>query len=239
MNRVFTLFLFLFSVAAGVDAQCPKVSVSGPDSVQPEQPATFTVSVTGGDRNLTPTFNWTVSAGTISSGQGTSTITVDTTYERSSIITATVDVGGYERRCPTTDSSTTSIISRPTARKIDEYGTMMPNDRNDRIDNFAIVLQEDPTAQGYIIAYGGRRTATGAAAATLKATRGYLIYTRGISSDRIVTINGGYREAPKTELWAVPQGAAPPQAEPTVDPSEIKYPAKKKPAPKRPAKRRS
>jgi hypothetical protein len=40
-------------------------------------------SVTGGDENVTPTYNWTVSDGTIDSGQGTSTITIDTsTVER-------------------------------------------------------------------------------------------------------------------------------------------------------------
>ncbi len=57
---------------------CPTVSVSCPSEVEPNQPITFTASVSGGDPAATWTYNWSVSAGTISSGQGTSTITVDT-----------------------------------------------------------------------------------------------------------------------------------------------------------------
>ena len=37
----------------------------------------------------------------------------------------------------------------------------------------------------------------------------YLTTARGISRDRLVFINGGYREANSFELWVVPQGAEP------------------------------
>src|SRR4029434_7755447 len=57
---------------------CPVVSVSCPTAVEPNAPITFTASVSGGAAGATCTYNWSVSAGTISSGQGTSTITVDT-----------------------------------------------------------------------------------------------------------------------------------------------------------------
>src|SRR5436189_216350 len=44
---------------------CPTLSVDGPSGLTaPGQPMTFTASVSGGD----VTYNWTVSAGTISSG---------------------------------------------------------------------------------------------------------------------------------------------------------------------------
>ena len=35
-------------------------------------------NVSGGDRNITPTYNWSISAGIISSGQGTPVIIIDT-----------------------------------------------------------------------------------------------------------------------------------------------------------------
>ncbi|MBV8857759.1 MAG: hypothetical protein JOZ02_12560, partial [Acidobacteria bacterium] len=44
----------------------------------------------------------------------------------------------------------------------------------------------------------------------------------GITADRIVTVDGGYREELTVELWVVPSGATPPAASPTVDPSEVK-----------------
>ncbi|HYE13056.1 MAG TPA: hypothetical protein VD968_01290 [Pyrinomonadaceae bacterium] len=202
---------------------CPEVDVSCPaDPVAPGSPITFTATVRGGDPNVTPTFNWTVSAGTISSGQGTSSITVDTTgLPGNSSVTATVDVGGYPRNCPTSDSCTTPIREIRRARKIDEYGNIRFNDEKARLDNFAIELQNDPTSQGYLVCYGGRRGREGEAQRRCDRAKDYLVNTRGIDAGRIVTVDGGFREDLTVELWLVPSGAEPPTASPTVDPSEV------------------
>lgn len=88
---------------------CPEVEVTSPDLGTAGEAITISVSVTGGDPNVTPTYNWSVSDGAIESGQGTSEITVDTTGVVSGFITATVEAGGYDRECSTTKSSTTSI----------------------------------------------------------------------------------------------------------------------------------
>jgi hypothetical protein len=85
----------------------------------------------------------------------------------------------------------------------------------------------------YVIAYGGRQSLKSAATSLGNRSKKYLVDTRAIEESRIVIVDGGYREALTTELWIVPQGATPPQAHPTVDPSEIKAPIKKKPGPKR------
>jgi hypothetical protein len=199
---------------------CPTVSVSCPDTVTAGSPVTFTANVSGGDPNVTPTFNWTVSAGTITSGQGTSSITVDSTGV-SGPITATVDVGGYDRSCATSNSCTVNVPVIRTARKIDEYGNIRFNDEKARLDNFAIELQNDPTAQGYIIAYGGRRGRAGEAQARADRAKNYLVNQRGIDPTRIVTVDGGFREDLTVELWLVPSGANAPTASPTVDPSEV------------------
>jgi hypothetical protein len=213
---------------------CPTVDVSCPDTATAGQPVTFTASVSGGDPNVTPTFNWTVSAGTISSGQGTSSITVDTTGVTGTI-TATVDVGGFDRSCSTSDSCTVSFPARPIGRKIDEYGNIRFNDEKARLDNFAIELQNDPTAQGYVIAYGGRRGRAGEAQRRADRAKDYLVNTRGIDPSRIVTVDGGYREDLTVELWLVPSGADAPQQTPTVDPSEVQTTA---PARRRGTRRR-
>jgi hypothetical protein len=202
---------------------CPTVSVSCPDTGTVGTPVTFTANVSGGDANVTPTYNWTVSAGTISSGQGTSSITVDTTgVTGGTTITATVDVGGYDRSCSTSSSCTVSFPPVVTARKYDEYGNIRFNDEKARLDNFAIELQNNPGAQGYIIAYGGRVGRAGEAQRRADRARDYLVNTRGIDASRIVTVDGGYREELTVQLWIVPQGATPPAAEPSVDPSEVR-----------------
>lgn len=119
-NRRFFALLLVFSaifITGAVSAQqkpapkCPTVRVSCPDQVKQGEPITFTADVNGGDPNVTPTFNWTVSASGIESGQGTSSITVDTKEVKAgTTITATVDVGGYDRECSTSSSCTTSIV---------------------------------------------------------------------------------------------------------------------------------
>jgi hypothetical protein len=200
---------------------CPTVDVSCPDTASAGQSVTFTANVSGGDAGVTPTFNWTVSAGTISSGQGTSSITVDTTGLGNQTVTATVDVGGYDRECRVTDSCSTAIGVLAEARLIDRYGNVRFNDEKARLDLFAVELQNNPGAQGYIIAYGGRRGRAGEAQARADRARDYLVNTRGIDASRITTVDGGFREDLEVELWLVPTGATAPTASPTVDASEV------------------
>jgi hypothetical protein len=213
--------------------QCPTVDVSCPDTGVAGTPVTFTASVSGGDASVTPTYNWTVSNGTISSGQGTSTITVDTTGVTGTIV-ATVEVGGYDRSCSVTDNCTVSFPETPRARKIDEYGRIQFNDEKARLDNFAIELQNDPTATGYIIAYGGRVGRRGEAQARADRAKNYLVNQRGIDPSRIQTIDGGFREDLTVELWIAPSGATQPELSPSVDPSEVRTTA-----PRRSTRRRT
>ena len=109
----------------------------------------------------------------------------------------------------------------PTPFQFDTYGNIPRNDVKARLDNFANALQENPGAQGLIIAYGGRRGPAGEAQRRADFARDYLVNTRGIDAGRLQTIDGGFREEATTELWIVPAGATPPTASPTVDPSEV------------------
>jgi hypothetical protein len=201
---------------------CPTVNVSCPDTVNAGDTITYTANVTGGDPNVAATYNWSVSAGTIESGQGTPSITVRTTSAMGGqAITATVNVGGYPPECNATASCTTQVQVVAVARLFDQYGNIAFNDEKARLDNYAIQLQNEPGAQGYIIAYGGRRGRAGEAQARADRAKDYLVNTRGIDPGRIVTVDGGYREDLTVELWIVPQGATAPAASPTVQQSDV------------------
>ncbi|HKQ05296.1 MAG TPA: hypothetical protein VJ464_09205 [Blastocatellia bacterium] len=96
-------------------SKCPTTKMVCPDLVKVGEKLTFTANVQGGDQNVTPTYNWTVSAGAISSGQGTSTITVDTKgVAADTSVTATVELGGYDRECGygSTVASCTSSVEK-------------------------------------------------------------------------------------------------------------------------------
>jgi hypothetical protein len=87
---------------------CPSLSVSVPSEVKSGEPITFTA--TGSDE---ATYNWSVSAGTITSGQGTSSIVVDTTGLAGQSVTATVSLGGLDPSCSATASGTVTITAAP------------------------------------------------------------------------------------------------------------------------------
>jgi len=192
------------------DLVCPTVSVTCPSDVDEGGSVTFTAAVTPGTPAVSPTYNWTVSAGKISGGQGTSSITVDTTGAGGQTVTATVELGGIDPSCGRTASCSTPVKPKPNpARKFDEYGNIRFNDEKARLDNFAIQLQNEPAAQGYIIGYGSC-DAEGQTRANR--AKDYLVNTRGIDAGRLVVVDGGCMPELKVELWIVPSGATPPAA---------------------------
>jgi hypothetical protein len=165
-------------------------------------PVTFTASVNGGPG--TQTYNWSVSAGRITSGQGTNSISVDTTGLGGQSVTATAELGGLDPSCPKTTSCTATIEAPRVPRKFDEYGNIRFNDEKARLDNFAIQLQNEPGAQGEIIGYGscgseGQERGNRA--------KDYLVNTRGIDAGRLVVVDGGCMPELKVQLWVVPSGA--------------------------------
>jgi hypothetical protein len=190
---------------------CPTLSVSCPSDVDLGAPITFTASVGGDMPGVSPTYNWSVSAGTISSGQGTSSITVNTDGLGGQTVTATVELGGLDPSCSRTASCSTSVKApNPPAVKFDEYGNIKFNDEKARLDNYAIQLQNQPGSQGYIIAYG---TCEGEAQARADRAKDYLVNTRGIDAGRLVTIDGGCAPDLLVQLWVVPTGATAPTAD--------------------------
>ena len=68
---------------------------------------TFQAHVYGGDANVKATYTWSVSAGKITGGQGTSMITLDVSDVTGGSITATVSIGGHDAACVNTASCTT------------------------------------------------------------------------------------------------------------------------------------
>ena len=223
-----SLVMLIAASAANAQAKCPTVRTSCPDTVKADDPVTFTANVSGGDNNVTPTYNWTVSAGTISSGQGTSTITVDTKEAGGMTITATVDVGGYERECSTSSSCTVSVVKK--SSKVAEYGKVTPAEEKKFLDKYAAELAADPSAQGYVIAYGTVKGPKMEAFKAADTATQYLVKQRNIESIRLLPVDGGYREQVAIELWLIPSGADLPQPTPTIDPSKMKT-TKEKPAP--------
>jgi hypothetical protein len=189
---------------------CPNIAVSCPDSVLPNQPVTFSATVAGGSPNIRPVFNWTVSAGKIISGEGTGTITVDTTGLAGQTIRANLTMPGYgDLNCTATCVVQVQTLP-PVCRKFDEFPNIPRNDEKARLDNFAIELQNDPTSTAYVIIYPGQKGKPGEVQQHITRIVDYLVNSRGIDKRRIVTLVGPTRSDLMVELWVCPQGAKAP-----------------------------
>jgi hypothetical protein len=107
-------------------------------------------------------------------------------------------------------------VAQGPAVKVDEYSKANSEEEMARLDMFTLELQNRPNDEGYIIVYAGRTSRAGEAKAIIKRILKYLVMQRGFDRARLVTIDGGRKEKVTVELWAVPEGATPPKAKPTV-----------------------
>jgi hypothetical protein len=191
-----------------VPCACASVTISGPGGItQPGQTMTFTATATGGSN---VTYNWSVDRGTIVSGQGTPSITVSTTAaDAGTNVRATLDIGGQGQpascACQTTYSESGGVASVPEASTVDEFGQASNDDIKARVDNFYIQLNNNPSAQGYIINYG--------TPAQIRARRRALmaaISFRKYDVSRVTFIDGPNNGSLNTRFVLVPAGATPP-----------------------------
>ncbi|HYW74583.1 MAG TPA: hypothetical protein VE961_26395 [Pyrinomonadaceae bacterium] len=220
---------------------CPfPVNLSAPSTVNDGDLITFTSDVSySGTAPLN--YAWTVSpaAARIVSGAGTSTITVDSTGLGGQRVTATLaaDDGSGDPMCRQTAQASTNVVAKTPppveCRQFDQFPSVAFDDDKARFDNLAIELQNSPDATAYIIIYAGQHSRTGQADALGKRSMDYLTITRGVGAQRLVFVNGGYREQDQFEIWLCPPGAHPPQPTPTVQPGDVQ-PAPDRTRPRKP-----
>ena len=136
--QAFSSVSVLVNPCVAVQPVCPAIEIVCPTNVGIDQPLTFSSRYTGGvPANVNPVYNWTVSAGTIISGQGTDTIKVDTTGLAGQTVRASLSMGGYNLEC-SGDCGVSIPLPKPINRKFDEFPDISRNDEKARLDNFGI-----------------------------------------------------------------------------------------------------
>ncbi len=199
---------------------CPyDVRIDGPDSVIEGDLITF-AAFNAVTNSTTPiNYRWSVSPSSaqITSGLGTSAITIDTTGIGNQTINATLDVTDdvYGAKCFQNIAINTRVDRQkiPEPRRFDEFESQAFDDDKARLDSFVIELQNNPDSQGYIILYQGTdRTSMRSRRVEVlnKRTLDYLVNTRGVDPRRISIVEGGTRLRSTYDLWIVPPGAPPP-----------------------------
>ncbi len=119
-------------------------------------------------------------------------------------------------------------VSVPSAsadpRKLMEFGNVDWESEMFFLDDLSNKLRDEPTSVAHILVYGGRRgDRRGEAQARIACIKDYMLNRRGVSADRLVLTNGGYRKESTVELWLVPRGERAPAASPTVDLQDVRF----------------
>lgn len=136
-------------------------------------------------------------------------------------------------------------------RQIDEFGKITCDDFDARMDGIFTELENATDAKIYVIFYGERyrRTSSGWNKKTkdfesikldypnrddglnwaksiplyLTTYKGYPTTSQNLLKDKIVLINGGFRENLEVEIWLVPKNGEIPKATPAIDEKDIKF----------------
>lgn len=105
------------------------------------------------------------------------------------------------------------------------YSTFSRRGRLDtigRLSDFAFQLETRPSTKGFVIAYAGKVSKRGEAKAMAEEARQYLVRKLDIPPDRVVAIDGGFRETAEYELYLIEQIMPPPTPIPTLSPKEVR-----------------
>lgn len=236
---VFLLLTLASTVSAQTPVTCGIVGIDGPDRVEPNTTLYFKVRTTGMLHTTKPEFRWTLSVGTIMSGQGTDQISVDTFGLGGQNVTATVELSGVTLGCNGSASITTEVEPPPIGcgRPFDEYGDINVEDEKARLDSFVIQIFNIPLSSGYILMTAGQKTYRNEATQRLNRAKSYLVNVRDIDPSRIVTVDCGFTQDLIIKLFIAPPGVTPPTCSvfQEIPFSEVKF---TKPRPKAAKKRR-
>ncbi len=214
LPQIFTFitlfFVLLFTLedlvlAQNVVPDCPETFslASNSEPIREGDIVTFTANVSS--KNPPITYNWAISAGTILSGQGTSSIQIETSNLGAIQVTATVQLGNIDSRCKNTESITISITSKPRYSMVEGF-TQKGNEAKSRLDLLVGMLKDNPTSRTALVAYSRYRKNITEAEVRLEFAYKYLI-DKGIEPDRIVTLNGGNASEAITQVFIIPAGA--------------------------------
>jgi len=124
-------------------------------------------------------------------------------------------------------AQTSPHAPKPVAVKFDEFKYDRDEDTEARLAPFARALRQQPRSRAFIIAYVGRLFRYGdVGARNMTAfTRLDLVYRRedAVDWERVVTVDGGYREENMIEVYLVPPGAPAPAPRPTLRPDQVTF----------------
>lgn len=148
---IFT-FLFCLSVFGQTENQpCPNLEIVEQTApVRTGEILFFSASVGSEVKNYDYKYKWSVDKGTISEGQGTTVIQVETEGLSNTTITAAFEIEGLPNSCKSKVSKVGIVVGGGCVFPVDDYGRLTLWDELQRIDAFLINLLQDSDSTGFI-----------------------------------------------------------------------------------------
>jgi hypothetical protein len=198
---------------------CPyNIFVSGPEKVTEGDLITFVAdnrAPAGVDNAALINYIWRVRPDNarVTSGLGTSSITIDTTGLGGQNITAEIEStnGFHDEVCRQKNTVATIVdrIPEPKRKPFEEFDMVafkVFDDVKARLDNFVVGLQNRVDGNGYMIFYQGTEKKSPDARKTAARVLDYLVKARGMDPSRITIIHGGYRQQTTISMYFVYPG---------------------------------
>ncbi len=103
----------------------------------------------------------------------------------------------------------------------DSFPKKSNSDMFGRLDNLAIQLTNDPRVTGYVVSYAGKVSTRNSARTLARQARYYLIHKRQIPPNRVVAIDGGFRQVTELELYLIGTNLPAPSPKPTLSSTQV------------------
>ncbi len=197
------------SVSAQTVPNCATISVTGPAGIiEAGDSMIFTLTVEGGSTDKID-YEWDVSSGTIVSGQGTPSITVQTDRSLAgSKVRASAHVKGLSAGCPSTISETGQIQCGGDPPLIDEYGELTQPAEMRRLSAILAEMRSEPRWRDwsiYIIEYPRKTTSDRLRKSRQTWIERYFA-ARRIPPQRLQIVSGGasHTGRRRTKLYLMP-----------------------------------
>lgn len=204
---------------------CPySVNVTATATARDGDQITFTADAAYAGQKSDLTYTWTVDppTATITRGDRTPIITVDSTGIGNRRITATVVVedSSGDPACRQQNRAETRFIPPPPPPPpyLDRFVSVAPDYDKARLDYLGDEMQRNPTYRAFLIAYGGCGRRDRSPEVLLKRAYSYLVGERKMDANRITGIIGGYREHNGYDLHVQSPGENDPRPSPTRGP---------------------
>ncbi len=207
--KIVVFALTLLISFSSLSQDCPKFTIHSPATVTAGEDLSFIVNMEGASDGLT--YNWSISAGTITSGQGTSQITVDTKELGGMTTTATVEVGGLPSNCSGVVSSTVQIMS-PSEKVISAKFTTLAA-LSAAVKQFITktdIKNPESRNTAFVYVYKGATT-TASQLKQINATITTAFEKNGVPSYQYMIKDGGKKKLALVEMYKVPEGAEEPK----------------------------